>query len=158
MSQINQILERVAEVEMTMRLGGQRIVAAYPYVPADPPSAQCPFFVNEVAGGPTEFAASGVLQQVTTRIILNLCIGRRESDTSLIALEDAAYQWRDVLFSTFAHKIKLSNAAGEIDLPFVHEAHITAWDLFMRPFGTAEFVVVMAELTVQELFVLTVGA
>lgn len=158
MSQINQILERVAQIQETMQLDGLKVVKAYPYIPADPVSAQCPFCVNEVAGGPTEFAASGVLQHVTTRIIMNLCIGRREAGLNLIEIEDRAYQWREVLFSTFARKIKLSDPTGAIDLPFVHEAHITAWDLYMRPFGTAEFIVLMGELTVQELFCLTVSA
>lgn len=156
MSQINQILERIAQIQKTIKVGTSKVLAAYPYEPADPSSGSCPFTVNEVRGGPTAFYASGVLQNIQTVVVMNFCIARKDSDVTLVSVQEHALAWRDEVILAFARKIKLSNTAGEIDLPFVLEAHITNWDLAPKAFGTSEFIAVVFDLMVSELFPATV--
>lgn len=155
MNNIQTILERLEalqpQISTTVDGTNQSVQAAFAYEPADPSSAQAPFFVNEVHGGPTVFQATGGLQRVATHIVMNLCVARIESGGTLYEVQRTAYQWRDAVFAFFAQKLRLGD-----DLTFILEAHISAWNIIRREFGSAEYLALQFDLQVVELFPLTI--
>lgn len=156
MSNIETILEYIATIQLGVTLpDGKKPKQAYAYVPADPSSADCPFFVNIVSGGTTEISGLGQ-QQVSTTILMKFCVARLESDSNVIALQKNVYQWRDAVLSTFAQKIRLGN-----DLNFILDAYINRWSIAedtLTEQGTTKFACLTFSLIVAEWFPQTIGA
>jgi hypothetical protein len=154
-SQLNDILERIASIQNTISSGsGASTVTCigYPYIPADPSSAQCPFFVNEIAGGPTDFLATAGRQKVHDNIRMILCLAREESDSTFTQVIEKAAEWRDYVFNTFAAKIRLGN-----DLSYVQWAVVDKWDYVRYPMGTTIFIALMFNLHVLEAYITTIA-
>ena len=156
MSQLNQILERLATIQETITIGsapGETVGKAYPYMPANPPASECPFTVNEIGGGPADLSAVSGLQAVTDRITMHLCLSPWELDVSTEATMEEICNWRDAVFSTFAGKVRLGN-----DLAYILTAIITAWDIEKIQLGTTWFGALKFTLTVKELYKQTIAA
>lgn len=162
MSQINEILERVAEIQLTISIpAGPPITVVkktFPYMPSDVSTAEAPFFVNELHGGPTDFTAVRGLQRVDDDIVMYLCLQRREQNTNLSLGTKETIAWRDAIFAAFAQKIRLSNPAGIVDKSFVLEARLKDWDFVSYEYGTATWLALRHTLTVRELFPETIHA
>lgn len=165
--QSNEWIERVAAIQETIALPGgaayvTTIQSAEPYMPSDMSSAKCPFFINEVKDGPTNFLATGGLQWVETNVNMVLCVLRREQNTDLrLGIKQTLY-WRNAVFSTFAAHLQLGS--GPVNgtfprLPYILEAPITKWAAPFEPYtyGAAQFITLQFNLRVREAFVLTIG-
>lgn len=155
MSQLNDILEYLATAQLAMSLpvGLTPIRAAYAYLPADPSSADCPFFVNDVSGGPVEFLAVRGFTRVVDNIDMDLCIARYEADATLaLNLENVA-GYRDAVLATFAARVRLSN-----QFSFITEAYIDRWSgLIKLEYGSTAFAAITYRLHIEEQFLLTVS-
>ena len=159
-SNINDICEAVATLQRTVSLGiaatpqfPTTIQAAFPYMQWDGNALNCPFFVNDVTGGATDFAATGVLQQVESTVHMYLCLMPWEAGSTMEGNLEYALRWRDVVFAAFAAALRLGGG-----LPGVLEAHITSWDKVKLEYGSGDFVALRFDLTVMEAFPLAVGA
>ena len=118
MSQINQMIERVALIQA----GIAGITSAFPYVPSDPSVLECPFFVNTFKGGASEiFAVTGV-QKVECLVDMLLCYAPTWSDLNVQFLQENTLSLADVVWQTFAGKVQLGG-----DLSFVHDAFCRRW-------------------------------
>ncbi len=156
MSNINDIMERIATIQKTVSItdgiNTSTVKQAEAYQPSDISSVSCPFFINEIHGGRTEFMATGGLQYVDNNISMNLCVMRREAGTNLKNVVKQTEKWRDAVFIAFAQKLRLGN-----DFPFIIDAYITSWDLIEYTYGTTAFVALNFNLFVREAFTLTVA-
>ncbi len=152
MSQINEILERLKIIQETMSLGGVTC-KAYAYVPADPSSAACPFWINEPHGGSVKIMAITGRQEVVTNIRMYLCIARQEGDATLQAALKSVASWRDVAIATLAGKLRLGN-----DLSYILVAPITAWDIVTYAIGTTKYLALFFNLQVTEAYPITLAA
>lgn len=152
MSQINTILERLATIQTAITITGGTIGNAYAYWPADPSSAMCPFFVNRVRGGPTQFQATGGMQSAETDIDMVLAVARQESDATFAQVQNHCYLWRDAVFTAMAQKLRLGN-----DLSYILDAAITNWSIEPQyEVGTGVYVALVFTLQVREWFPLTI--
>jgi hypothetical protein len=159
MSNINDILVAVAGIQSDISLGipatagfPTSVQMAYPYMRWDANPQECPFFMNGVKGGPTDFMATGVLQQVDTDVEMFLCIMPWESGQSLEGNLEYVLRWRDVVLAAFAAALRLGS------LPPVLIATITEWDLQHLEYGSGDFAALKFVLSVREAFPLTVGS
>jgi hypothetical protein len=147
-SNFNTILERLAAIQMLI----PGIVNAYAYEPADPSSAECPFFINEPAinlANSSDFLAQN-LYRLGNTVDMWLCVARWEADATQAANFQNAYGWRDLPFTTFGQHLRLSLTPGVPDLSFIIDAHITAWSLGRHPIGTTDFVALGYRLSIRE--------
>lgn len=160
MSQGNQILERIAEIQRTIMLAGGYpaggIQMAEPYLPSDISSAVAPFFLNAVRGGDTNFMATGGLQFVDTKYEMTLAVQRKEANANMRDVNKETMRWRDVVFSTFAQHIRLSNSSGVQDLTFILDASIKRWDVIELVYGKTSYIALSFDLQVREAFPLTI--
>lgn len=159
MSNINDILVAVAGIQKTIDLGipatagfPTSVQVAYPYMHWDATPQDCPFFMNGLKGGPTDFLATGVLQAVDTDIEMFLCILPWESGQTLEGNLEYVLRWRDAVFAAFAAAIRLGN------LPPILIAKITAWDMQHLEYGSGDFAALKFVLSIREAFPLTVGS
>lgn len=117
MSQLNQILERIANIQININLpgaGNPFILDSEPYLPRDMSRVQLPFFVNDLRGGPADIPVSAGEQYRTTFIRMILCYQNIEQNIDLkYTVRDTA-QWVDVVFATFAAHHRLSAPATAI--------------------------------------------
>ena len=153
MSQLNDILERLAEIQETVTITGGSVGRAYPYIPAAPAASECPFFVNEIGGGPSNLAAVSGLQARTSTITMHLCLSPWQLDVSQEATLEEMCAWADAVYAKFAQKVRLGG-----DLGYVLEAVITAWDAEKLTLGMTEFGALKFVLTVRELYTQTIAA
>lgn len=154
MSQLNQVRERVSAIQTGISVPGVGPVqAAYAYLPANLPAANCPFFVNEIArGGASDLTATGGLQRVDTTLRMHLAVTFAEGDASQELADQQVSYWRDAVYAAFAAKLRLGG-----DLPFVLQALITSWDLERLTLGSSEFLGLYFDLTVREMYSVTVA-
>jgi hypothetical protein len=111
MSQSNVIMERIANIQITVQVPGLPIpyvLQAEPYQPSNMSSVSCPFWVNEVRGGPSDLPIANGQQYVTDTVIMNLCVARKEANIDLKYGVAETLQWRDAVYAMFAKHIKLS--------------------------------------------------
>ena len=156
----NDICEAVAALQRTIALVGVAatagfpvtVQAAYPYMQWDGSALNCPFFANDITGGPTDFLASGALQQVDSTVEMFLCLLPWEQGGTLEGNLEYALRWRDVVFAAFARELRLGG------LPNVLEAHIVEWNKERLEYGSGEFVALRFNLAVRETFTLAVGS
>ena len=159
MSGANVVSEAVAALQRTIDLGVSptagfptTVQAAYPYMQWDGNSLNCPFFVNNMTGGATDFLATGALQRVDEVVHMFLCLFPSEQGDNLEGNIEYALAWRDVVFAKFATALRLGG------IPSVLEAHIVAWDQLNVEYGSGEFVALRFDLAVRETFPLPVGS
>lgn len=157
---IEQILLRVAAIQQSIELPGLgQTSVAYAFAPADPASADCPFWYNELRGGQSDFFAAGrYLVEDNLRMIL--CVSRYEAEASLALNNQRAAQWRDIVFTTFALHLRLSapETPGFSDLDFVVDAWISGWDRVRETIGSTEFSCLVFNLKVREGLNVTVSS
>lgn len=158
-SRLNTMMERIASIQLGIsipdsRFGGgtQFVTSAFAYQPSKVNTALCPFFVNEMHGGPTNFLATGGLQWVQDDIKMYLCVQRKEAGTDLSMMVEEAERWRDAIFVAFAQKIRLGN-----DLDFILDAVISEYDVIDYDYGDVVYMSVYCKLTVREAFILTIA-
>lgn len=116
-SQLNVIMRRIAAIQLTIEASGlprPQILAANPYQPSDVSSIQCPFFVNEIRGGPSDLPIAAGQQYRTHNIQMMLAVARREANTNLKYNVQETAAWVDVVYAAFAAHIKLSAPAAKI--------------------------------------------
>ena len=166
LSRINDILDRIAEIQMTVSLDGSlvnlgRVNTAYARTPADPSSEACPFCVNVIRGGPSTFGAN-YIQEITSRVIMYFCVSRAEADSTLMQAQLNTLEYRDIVFATFASHFRLSKPAdGSLltytlngsSAPYIRDAFITEWDQAELPIGATTFIALKFVLEINEAFV-----
>lgn len=153
MSQLNQILEYMATLQQTITIPGEQVTAAYAYLPSDPASANCPFFVNEVDFGPVEFLAVRGFQRVVDIVNMHLCVSRFEADATLEYNVQNLALWRDAVIAKFAGAVRFANT-----FPFITEAYIDRWSgLVKLDYGSTSFLAMTYRLHIEEQFLLTVN-
>lgn len=151
--QYNELLERVASIEKAIvGPGGATIREAFAYQPNNPTRYEVPFFVNEVEGGPVDFVATRGRQEVKSTIHAYLCLFDRASG-NLLEQSKSCYTWRQYVLRAFAQKIRLGN-----DLDYILTVLLTKWDLVDYDYGSTTFLSLQFDLSVTEMFILTVAA
>lgn len=117
MSQLNTLLERIANIQINIEvpgLGRPQVLASNPYQPSDVSSLQCPFWVNELRGGPSDLPIANGQQFRTSNVHMFLAVVRREANVDLkYGIKETA-QWVDAVYAAFAQHIKLSAPAVDI--------------------------------------------
>lgn len=111
MSITNQALVRIANLQVTIGVPGlpnPYVLQAEPYQPSDMSSVSCPFWVNEIRGGPADLPISSGMQYITTRINMMLAVARRDAAIDLKYNVETTLKWRDAVLAMFAQHIKLS--------------------------------------------------
>lgn len=153
-SQLNQILDYLAEVQKTIEIEGLgQVKQSYAYMPADPSSCQCPFFVNRVRGGPISIFASMGRQQIVDQIDMILCVSRLQGDSTLAANLQYVARWRDSVVKFFAARIRFENRFS-----FITVAYIDEWRGLERVlYGSSQFVNMTFRLHIEEHFVTPVA-
>jgi len=129
----------------------QAVTHAYPFGDWTVTAVNVPFFVNQIKGGPTNFAATPGLQSVDNVVDMFLCLwpisqGRSKEMTLRYVLE-----WRDAVFAAFAMQMRLGGT-----YKFVKQAHIQRWDHGAFTIGQTEYWAIRFELALDEAFVLPV--
>lgn len=117
MSQLNTFLERIANIQVNISvpgLGRPQVLAANPYQPSDVSSLQCPFWVNELRGGPSNLPIANGQQLRTTSVHMFLAVVRREGNVDLKYSVQQTAEWVDAVYAAFAQHIKLSAPAVNI--------------------------------------------
>lgn len=163
MSQANQILERIAQIQLLVEAVGAprpNVLQADAYMPNTVVSAACPFWVNmsDGSGGSSNLPINDGQQRIDNKYIMTLCLLRAESAVTKLGLK-VALMWRDAVYYRFAKHVKLSNpATGEGDLnEFILDSWISRWKVDGGyELGDSIFVALQFELTVREFYVQTV--
>lgn len=153
-SRLTLIMERIGALQMLLRLDGLGALRkAYPYMPADLPSAQLPFTVNQVMPSSVPYLTPG-LYWVTDEIDMTLCLARWQGDTAFDRALAHADRWRDLMLTTFAAHVRLSppDAPGVPDFDFVVDAIISTYtgSPAKIALGSSEFLGFNFRLTVRE--------
>jgi hypothetical protein len=153
--QLNKILEALVPIQLSVSTAGSpayNILYSYPYMPADPSNLVCPFFINGPKPGPSDITATAGAQYIETAIIMDLCVTPDQKMANQAALLQRIHWYRDAVFVAFAGKLKLGGA-----LPFVLQARILRYvPLVKVSIGTSDYLGSEFELTVQELYPMTV--
>jgi hypothetical protein len=151
-SNIQNVLEQVAAIQMTIACNGLTIRQALPYQQWLQAPANTPFFANWVTGGPTKFVAQG-LQSAESTIHMALCTQPIAAGGSLAANQEGTLMWRDPVFVAFADKLRLGGS-----LSWVKESLIVDWDITRLTFtDKLSYHALTFSLKVYEAFPLTIG-
>jgi hypothetical protein len=164
MSQLNNILERIAAIQVNIEVAGAlrpNVILSEPYLPSQTDSTNCPFFINEVHGGPSDIPISAGQQYITDQIDMFLCVRRREANTDLKLGTKETVLWRDAVYAAFAKRVKLSNPADDnlpgnshVGLPYVVDARITSWEAPVAyRYAEIEYIAFRFVLEVNEMYV-----
>ena len=111
MSQLNTILERIADIQVTINVPGLGIpwvLTAEPYQPDKVVSDNLPAFVNEIYGGPSDLPISDGAQHRNTNVRMLLLVARRTANIDLKYTVETTAAWADAVYAAFAGHIKLS--------------------------------------------------
>lgn len=120
MSQMNDILTRVADIQIGIEVSGlpiPKVLQAEPYQPSDMSSVSCPFFVNELmppGRAPAYLPIAAGQQYRTTIIGMLLCLARKEANIDLKYGVENTVKWAEAVFSTFSQHVRLSAPAKPI--------------------------------------------
>jgi hypothetical protein len=151
-SNINAVCEGLCTVEMGIALPipatpqfPTAVRAAFPYPEYDGAALNCPFFVNEVVGGPVDFMASSGTQDVVNTIHAYLCVMPVQQGDSLGGVIEYLLRWRDPCLAAFAGAIRLGGM-----LPYVIESRVIAWDRGEYEYGTGAWQALHFELEITE--------
>jgi hypothetical protein len=168
MSHINDILERIAHIQVLIEVTGAprpNVLAAEPYQPSNVTSNYCPFFVNEFHPQTGDIPISSGQQYRTEDIWMMLCVRRFEAATNLKLGEQETFLWTDAVYAAFAQRVKLSNPANDNvpghsheGLSFVLDSHIKAWDSIKYVYADLEFLALKFILEVNEMYVTAINA
>lgn len=150
MSTLNDIVERVATIQSTIVVGEVQTSSAYPYQPSDISSAELPFWINEINGGPVHPLATQGALYIDDTINMYLCIARSEEGADLKYNVQNTASFRDAVFQTFAAKIRLGG-----DLTYIIDAFIQDWDMVEYEYGTTKFLALLFRLRVREAMIVT---
>ena len=131
------------------------ITAAYPFGEWNIGSLNCPFFINMLHGGPSNFQATGGLQAVDNVIDMYLCLQPTQQGRSRESSLRYVNEWRDVVFATFAAKMRLG---GGPTLTFVKIAFIKSWEFAAVTVGATDYWALRFELELDESFGLAIGS
>jgi hypothetical protein len=111
MSQLNQILERIADIQITIEVPGLGIpvvLRSDPYQPSQVASVNCPLWINEIRGGPSDIPMGEGQQYRVTTVQMFLCVARRDGNIDLSYNVEICAAWADAVFAEFAKHRKLS--------------------------------------------------
>lgn len=111
MSQLNDFLTRIADIEIGINipgLGNPWVLSAEPYQPSDESSFVLPAFINEIHGGPSDLPITDGQQRRTTNVVAYLLIARKEANTNLKYGVANTAQWVDAVYAQFSQHVKLS--------------------------------------------------
>ena len=167
MSHTNALLERLAQIQVLIEVPGAlrpNVILAEPYEPSDTSSAVCPFFINEIHGGPSNLPISAGQQYLQEDIWMVLCVRRVEAGTNWKLTLKETVAWRDAVYAAFAERVRLSNPADDelpgnahVGLPFVVDGVINRWDPIKYVYGTNEYAALKFIFHVNEMFVTTIA-
>ena len=167
MSNINDILVRLAEIQVTVEVPGAprpHVIKAEPYEPSNTNSSDCPFFINELHGGRPNLPISSGQQYDSNDIWMVLCVRRAEAETNLKLSLQETVMWRDAVKAAFANRVKLSNPADDntpgrshVGLPFVVDCHIKAWESLRYTYVDTDYLALKFVLEVNEMYVTTIA-
>jgi hypothetical protein len=130
----------------------QQVTHAYPYGEWTVTSNNLPFFVNEMQGGDTNFAATPGLQNVEDIVQMYLCLWPTAQGRSRETSLRYVLEWRDAVFAAFAAKMRLGG-----NMPFVKSAFIQHWDYGTSTIGATSYWALHFELSLGEAFTLAIG-
>lgn len=118
MSQINQILTRIATIQSQIVVTQQNglplvpfILDAEPYQPSDMSSVLLPAFINEIWAGKSNVPISAGQQYRTTRVKMMLAVQRKEAGINLRYSAQNTAAWVDAVYAMFAQHVRLSAPA-----------------------------------------------
>ena len=149
MSQLNQILEQIAAIQKTIA----GVTNAFAYQVSNTSELTAPFFVNEVLGGPSDLSG-GMQQRIEDLVKMCLAIAPSDSDVTLANVNYKVITWRDVVYATFAGRVRLGN-----QLSFVLDARITRWGYEPRKtLGDVEWATLVFDVPVREWFPQTIAS
>jgi hypothetical protein len=167
-SQINDVLDRIAHIQVLIEVTGAprpNVLSAEPYLPSDVASNYCPFFINEIHGGPSDIPISAGQQYLTDDVWMVLCVRRFEATTNLKLGEQEKLLWRDAVYAAFAQRVKLSDPANDnvlgqshVGLSYVLDAHIKSWEPIKYIYGVTPFLALKYILAVNYFYVTTIAA
>ncbi len=163
MSNINEILVRLAEIEITVEVPGAprpNVIKAEPYEPSNTNSSDCPFFINELHGGDSNLPITSGQQYVTDQIWMVLCVRRAEANTNLKLSLQETVMWRDAVYAAFSNRVKLSNPASDnvpgqshVGLQFVLDCYIRNWEAIRYTYVDTDYLALKFILMVNEFYV-----
>jgi hypothetical protein len=167
-SQLNQILERLADIEQTVVCtmpdgSSLPVTQAYAYLQWDIASAQCPFFANELNDWTSNIWAvgGGLGQHIDTTIPMYLCLQALEQNASLSLGVETAAANRDAVYIAFGNAVQLNAGLGQLlnsdGQTFVLEATITAGAVEPVTLGSTTYLAMRFALEVKEAFQVPVG-
>ena len=156
-SQLNEILERIADIQLTVSIPGGTTVSgqvfsggsitdAFPYPVTDPNIGNVPFFYNDYLGGPATISAVSGVQEIKDNFEMTLCAMNAVSEYTMAdAIQEMCF-WRDAVMAAFSSSIRLGN-----DLSYILEAIITNVSKFQKiSIGSAEYFGMTFTLSVTE--------
>jgi hypothetical protein len=162
MSAINDTLERIAKIQMTIVAADAArtaIVEAYPYMPSQAISANCPFFINELMGGESDIPISAGQQYLAATIPMVLCVTRKEANTGLQLGVDTTVEWVEAVYAMFSQHVRLSDPVTPFDsLGFIIDAVIKKWEPGTYAYADAEFLSIKFHLAVRMMYPTTITA
>ena len=163
MSNTNEIVERIAQIQVLIEVEGAprpNVILAEPYQPSLTSSANCPFFINEIHGGVSDIPISAGQQYIEEDIHMVLCIRRKEASTDLKLTIKEVVMWRDAVYTAFAERVKLSNpiyddvpGQSHIGLSFVVDGVITSWNDIEYEYGDSVYLALRFIFHINEMFV-----
>ncbi len=168
MSQTNQILERIAQIQVLIEVPGAprpNVLLSEPYMPSNTSSNACPFFVNEYHPLTSNLPIASGQQYRTSDFWMVLCVRRFEANTNLKLSEKEKIMWTDAVQAAFSQRVKLSNPVDDdtpgqshVGLPFVLDAVVTASDSIKYIYAETEYLALKYILKVNELYVTAIAA
>jgi hypothetical protein len=163
MSNINEILVRIAEIQITVEAPGAprpNVIKSEPYQPSNTSSTDCPFFINELHGGESQLPIASGMQYLTDQIWMVLCVRRAEARTNLKLSLQETVMWRDAVYAAFSNRVKLSDPAKDntlgqahAGLPFVLDCYIRSWEAISYTYVDTEYLSLKFILMVNEFYV-----
>lgn len=168
MSQLNQILERVAHIQVLIEVPGAprpNIMLSEPYMPSSTASNSAPFFINETHGGPSNLPIASGQQYHSTDVWMVLCVRRLEAGSNLKLSENEKIMWRDAVYAAFSQRVKLSDPAmdnvpgqSHVGLSFVLDCFVRSMEPIKYVYAEAEYLALKFILQVNEMYVTTIAA
>lgn len=158
-SVINRVMQAVTDVQLDIEIDlaatpgfPTSVRQAYPYQRWNYASQQCPFFANQLKGGPVSVLASRGDHEVASNCEMYLCLLPESQGELLESNEEYVLRWRDAVFAAFSGHLRLGG-----DIPELLVAHVTKWDWGVFDLGDTPYFALFFNLTIVETLPLEVG-
>ncbi len=110
--QMDLAMVRIATIQACIEAPGlpiPMVLQAEPFQPSDMSSVSCPFFINEIYGGPTDIPVRSGMQYDTSTVNMMLCVARKEADIDLKYGVQETIAWKKAVIAAFSQHVRLSS-------------------------------------------------